>query len=486
MIQGTASHVGKSALTAGFCRLFARLGYRVAPFKAQNMALNSFVTLDGREIGRSTAFQARAAGVEPVAEMNPVLLKPSSETGAQVVLLGKPVSQMEVREYHDYQRIALPVVEDALLRLRQQFDLVILEGAGSPAEINLMDRDIVNMKAAEMADAPVLLVGDIERGGVFASLYGTLALLPPASRERVKGLIINKFRGDESLLDSGIDFLNRECGCPVLGVLHYLKDLAIEEEDSLSLDDPLRSRSEGDRDVAVIRLPHISNFTDFDPLARETGIHLRYVSAPSEWSVGALDPDLVIVPGTKSTVDDLRWLREAGLADRLIRHATNGGKVIGICGGYQMLGRTIVDEGAVESRSRQSAGLGLLEVDTVFRPEKTLRQVQATGRAGWTEGAEISGYEIHHGETNAPSPRPLISTAAGFADGTIDDSGLICGTYIHGLFDTASCRQSLRRWLGLSPAGRSAADNGLGDIDRLATTIETKLDMEQVLTIIGI
>lgn len=422
--------------------------------------------------------------------MNPVLLKPSSETGAQVVLLGKPVSCMDVGEYHDYQRVALPAVEDALLRLRGQFDLVILEGAGSPAEINLLDRDIANMKAAEMADAPVILVGDIERGGVFASLYGTVALLPESARRRIKGIVINKFRGDEALLDSGIDFLSRECGCPVLGILPFLPNLTIEEEDSLSLDTLRGPIGDAPRaDVAVLRLPHISNFTDFDTLLPQPDLRVRFVRSVDEWfTASRTNPDLAIVPGTKSTVDDLRWLRETGLADLLARHARSGGKILGICGGYQMLGRTILDPEGVETRSPASAGLGLLDVDTTFRPDKTLRRVSGAGSAGWLEGAEIVGYEIHHGESARGDARHLISLSEGLSrfDGAIDESGRICGAYVHGLFDTPSCRAALRRWLGLPHIDETEDRTAVDAIDRLVSVVEAKLDMNAVMAIIGL
>jgi adenosylcobyric acid synthase len=501
MIQGTASHVGKSTLVAGFCRLFARRGYRVAPFKAQNMALNSYVTLDGREIGRSQAFQARAAGVEPLAEMNPVLLKPSSETGSQVVLLGEPVKHMGVREYHAYQPIALETVAASLNFLRERFDLVIMEGAGSPAEINLRDRDIANMRAAALGDAPVLLVGDIERGGVFASLYGTMALLTPEERVRVKGIIINKFRGDVSLLDSGLAFLEQECKVPVLGVLPYLRRLIVEEEDSLGLENQLgRSQeqtpyaaSTGGQgsppaEVVVLRLPHISNFTDFDALAAEQGIQVRYVEDLAEWG----EPHLVILPGTKSTAADLGWLRERGLAVRIQKFASEGGKVLGICGGYQMLGRAILDPDGVESGQQRIAGLGLLDVETRFQPIKERSRVLGVGCGGWLAGAEMSGYEIHQGVTSrGPGAMPFLrlSQRGGkqevSEEGGIDPTGRIAGTYLHGFFDTPACRSAFRSLLGLPNAGLPTASS-LEVFDRLADWLEQNLAMDQILRIVGL
>ncbi|HET6383941.1 MAG TPA: cobyric acid synthase [Armatimonadota bacterium] len=500
MIQGTASHVGKSVVVAGFCRLFARRGYRTSPFKSQNMALNSYVTADGREIGRSQAFQARAAGVEPMAEMNPVLLKPRSENGSQVIVLGKPVRQMEVREYHAYQSIALDAASESLRRLRETFDVIVMEGAGSPAEVNLRDRDIANMKTARMGEAPVILVGDIERGGVFASLYGTLALLLPEDRERVAGLIINKFRGDVSLLNSGLEFLERECGVPVLGVLPYLRDLRVEEEDSLSLPDrstspdrPVDATSTGNPKalIAVIRLPHLSNFTDFDALAAEEEFDLRY----AERLADSGRPDLVILPGTKNTAYDLRWLREQGFAEALCRYAASGGRIMGICGGYQMLGRRILDPEHVESACSLTEGLGLLDVETTFRAEKTLERVEATGCAGWMDGVPTAGYEIHQGSTErGPSARPLLGLSSldgseeNRLDGAIDPAGMIAGTYLHGFFDRPEVRSALRGFLGLPPSSGANVSGpaSLEVFDRLADWLEQNLDMERIFGIMGV
>src|SRR5262245_51198846 len=433
MIQGTASHFGKSVITRAFCRVLARAGYRVAPFKAQNMSNNSFVTRSGGEMGRAQVFQAQAAEVEPQVDMNPVLLKPGADTSAQVVVLGQPVNTMDVREYHAYQQVAWEAVQSALARLRRQFDIIVIEGAGSPAEINLRDQDIVNMKVAHLAEAPVLLVGDIERGGVFASLVGTLALLRPSERRRVRGYIINKFRGDASLLDSGLAFLEKRTGVPVLGVLPYVFGLPVDEEDAVSLaplpgavrhPSPLsrrdpstslrsaqgarRERGEGPGvegealKFGIIHLPHISNATDFAPLAEALDVEVRYIDSPETFGA----PEVVILPGTKSTIADYEWLQRQGLADCLREHIARGGWVIGICGGYQMLGREVRDEAGIESKRNVIAGLGLLPVVTTFEPRKQLAQVEAVSLLPGLEHARVRGYEIHQGRTTAEPGTP--------------------------------------------------------------------------------
>ncbi|MFP3855029.1 MAG: cobyric acid synthase, partial [Anaerolineales bacterium] len=364
MIQGTASHAGKSVVAAALCRLYARAGYQVAPFKAQNMSNNSFVTAEGGEMGRAQVFQAQAAGVEPHVDMNPILLKPDADTRAQVVRLGQPVKAMDVQEYHDYQSLAWPAVTEAYDRLRSQYDLIVLEGAGSPAEINLMDRDIVNMKMAAYAGASVILVGDIERGGVFASLVGTWQLLPPQDRERIKAFLINKFRGDASLLDTGFEFLEEQTGVPVLGVLPYVFGLPVDEEDAVVLDAGGRS-GKGPLEIAVIRLPHISNATDFQPLSNEPDVSIRYLTSASDFG----QPDVVILPGTKSTVADFEWMHRQGLVERVLAHHEQGGWVVGICGGYQMMGERVEDPDQVEA-SLGIDGLSLLPVVTRFQERK--------------------------------------------------------------------------------------------------------------------
>jgi len=493
MVQGTASSVGKSLIVAGLCRLFRQEGLRVAPFKAQNMALNSAVTPDGLEIGRSTAVQAEAAGVAPTVEMNPVLIKPEAGARAQIVVLGKPLGRAETVDYFSRTAALWPVVADALDRLREKYDLVVIEGAGSPAEINLRDGDIVNMRIARHADAPVLLVGDIDRGGVFAALVGTLELLRPEERDLVRGLIVNRFRGDLELLRPGLTFLEEKTGKPVLGVLPHLNDLRIAEEDSVALEERRLVPPGGSvpLDVAVIRLPHLANFDDFDLLAAEPTISLRYVERAAD--VG--QPDLVILPGTKSTAHDLLALRASGLADRLRRLAEQQTPILGICGGYQLLGKRLLDPLAVESADAAVPGLGLLPVETVFQTEKRTRQVVATGVAGpgWVgqlAHQRLTGYEIHMGESHAEG-QPVFSIVDGgrpHPDGCRSADGLVVGTYLHGLFENAAVREALIRWLGERRGLDLHAQAGLGrtgEYDRLAGWLQASLDLPRLRQIIG-
>jgi adenosylcobyric acid synthase len=398
MVQGTSSSVGKSLLVAGLCRLLSQDGYRVAPFKAQNMALNAAVTEEGLEIGRATAVQAEAAGVEPSVDMNPILLKPEGDSRSQIVLMGRPLESLPAHAYYERKQEFWAAVSSALDRLREKYDIVVIEGAGSPAEINLRAGDLVNMRVALHAQAPVLLVGDIDRGGVFASLLGTLMLLTPEERALVKGLVINKFRGDVSLLGSGLQMLEERAGVPVLGVVPYLRDLLISEEDSAGLE--ATSGGSGLLDVAVIRTPRISNFDDFDLLAAEPAVSLRYVTDPMKLG----RPDLVILPGSKGTVSDLRFLRETGLASAITALARTGTAILGICGGYQMMGEKILDPDGVESTVVETEGLGLLPAITTFAGEKRTVRVRATVNAGSgpfasAAGEEISAYEIHMGTT---------------------------------------------------------------------------------------
>lgn len=491
MVQGTTSHAGKSVLAAALCRIFARRGLRVAPFKAQNMALNSYVTPDGGEIGRAQAYQAAAAGIEPHVDMNPVLLKPNSMTGSQVIVLGRPLRNMSVREYHAFQPTVWPTVTEALDRLCAQYDLVVIEGAGSPAEINLHDRDIVNMKVALYANCPVLLVGDIDRGGVFASLVGTTELVTEEECALIKAFVINKFRGDASLLDSGIDFLQQRTGIPTLGVIPYLKDWRGDEEDSLGVEDRRRVKKDAPLTVTVVRLPFISNFTDFDALADEEDVAVRYATTPAELA-GA---DAFILPGTKSTTDDLRWLRESGMATALLAQVAAGTPLIGICGGYQMLGRRILDPLGVESAQAEIAGLGLLDIDTTFDSEKrTVRASgQLTGIALGEAGTPVSGYEIHMGQsTRASGVPPLVTltdaTGVDIHDGAASPDGQVCGSYLHGIFDHPVLR---RGWLNRLRAGKGlpalpVVDDTQSDLDRLADHVSAYLDMERLEEIIGI
>ena len=496
MVQGTSSHAGKSILATALCRIFAQDGYQVAPFKAQNMSLNSYVTPDGGEIGRSQAVQAAAALVEPRVEMNPVLLKPEAEARSQVVVMGRPRAVQSAREYHTMKPAIWEEVTAALDSLREDYDVVVIEGAGSPAEINLKDSDIVNMRVARYAQAPVLLVGDIDRGGVFAQLVGTMVLLDPEEQALVKGHVINKFRGDPSLLTSGLDFLEERTGVPVAGVIPYYFDIHVPEEDSLGLESGLRSDADTVVDVAVMRLPHIANFDDFDPLRHEPGVRVRYVASLDAFGA----PDVVVIPGSKTTVDDLDWLRARGLADRIVSARGEGTPVIGICAGYQMLGRELRDPDGVESRRPVSEGLGLLATSTTFLPEKVTHQ--ASGRVAEARGllsncgsAELTAYEIHMGvspreDAAAPfrlatrSGRPVDSP-----DGALDDEGLTLGTYLHGLFHNREVRRGVleyvarRKGVNLPPPTDDVDPDT--EYDKLAAHVREHLDMELVYRVMG-
>lgn len=457
MIQGTASHVGKSVLTAAFGRWLRDRGLRVAPFKAQNMSLNSHVTRAGEEIARSQAAQAEALGVEASADMNPVLLKPL-EQGCQVVVQGHGVGVMSIREYYAYKPQAWRAITESYDRLAAAYDAVVLEGAGSPVEINLKEHDLVNMRMARHAGAAVVLVADIERGGVFAQLIGTWELLDAEERERVVGFVINKFRGDASLLDSGLEYLRRRTGRPVLGVLPYDAEVRLEEEDSLGLEE---APGTAEVDVAVLRLPGISNFTDFAALARAPGVAVRYVSEPAQLH----RPDLVIVPGTRTTVRALEWLRGCGLAGALLALAAraDGPYVLGVCGGLQILGRTVADPQGVEAACVHTEGLGLLDVDTTFAPRKTLHRVEASVVAPGSlcVGCPVVGYEVHQGTSRRrDGTRPWLRLrrqpgGEEADDGAVGADGRVCGTYVHGLFDDERfCRalvDALRQRRGLPP-----------------------------------
>ncbi len=491
MVQGTASSVGKSILVTALCRIFKQDGYKVAPFKAQNMALNSFVTREGGEIGRAQAAQAEAAGVEPTVHMNPVLLKPEADDRSQVVVLGKVARNLAARDYYDYTPHLLSVIEDSLDRLRSEFDIVVIEGAGSPAEINLKEREIVNMRVAKMAEAPVLLVGDIDRGGVFASIIGTLELLDDDERDLVKGLIINKFRGDISLLQPGLDMLAEKSGKTVLGVVPFIRDLRVAQEDSVWLEEQ-RSAPTGALDVAVIGLPHMSNYDDFDPLVA-MGCAVRYAGEAAQ--IGR--PDLIIIPGTKTTVADLAFMRQRGIAAAVLRLAAAGTPIIGVCGGYQMLGKQINDPLHVESSETSVEGLGLLDIETTFAETKTTTQVRArvvadSGLLKGLQGIEVSGYEIHMGQTISSKERAafrVIETPQGqcdCADGSTSADGNIFGSYIHGLFDTTEFTRALldllreRRGLPVSDSGALDRDK---DYDDLAGVVRQSLDMDALYKI---
>lgn len=491
MIQGTASSVGKSVIVTALCRIFRQDGYRVAPFKAQNMALNSFVTKEGGEIGRAQVVQAEAAGIEPTVDMNPVLLKPEADSRSQVIVLGKVAKNLKAHEYYDYTPYLLGVIENSLNCLREKYDIVVIEGAGSPAEINLKEKEIVNMRIARLAASPVLLVGDIDRGGVFASLVGTLMLLSTEEQERIKGLIINKFRGDISLLKSGLDMLEAKTHKPVLGVVPYFRGISIAQEDSVYLDDRILSSPERGIEVAIIRLPHISNYDDFDPLEK-IGCHLRYISQLSDLK----KPDLIIIPGTKSTVADLTYLRQKGFASTILRLYHAGTPVIGICGGYQMLGKVIHDPNRIESAETEVEGLGLLDGETTFIDVKRTTQVKARvvgdrGLLAGLQGLEVNGYEIHMGQTvsrNMPAFQ-ILDTPSGksdYLDGAVSEDGLIFGSYLHGLFGnpefTRFLFEYLRKTRGLQ-ATITPLKSKDADYDELAKIVRQSLNMEQLYKI---
>nr|WP_318381141.1 cobyric acid synthase [uncultured Enterobacter sp.] len=493
MVQGTASDVGKSVLVAGLCRIFYQDGHRTAPFKSQNMALNSGITPDGQEMGRAQIFQADAAGIIPDVRMNPVLLKPTSDRKAQVVLMGKVATDMDAVSYHDYKPRLREQIIDVYQSLASEYEVLVLEGAGSPAEINLRDRDIVNMGMAEMAACPVVLVADIDRGGVFASIYGTLALLQESERWRVKGVIINKFRGDVTLLTPGIKQIEALTGVPVLGVMPWL-EVDLEDEDGVALQRGKYLQT-GERaiDIAVVQLPHISNFTDFNALAAQPDVRVHYVRHPDELQ----NSDLIILPGSKNTLGDLNWLQQSGMAQALLQAHRAGGAVMGVCGGYQMLGETIVDD--VESGLGRLPGLGLLNVTTQFAQSKTTTLVDAHTQSslpGWlAEAADMSlrGYEIHMGETtlNAGCQPALWLHKNGerVADGAVSDDGRVFGTYLHGLFDsdrfTRAVINGLRGRKGL-PA-LDVAVNYAGyksqQFDVLASAMREHIDIDKLYQI---
>ena len=480
MIQGTMSGAGKSLLTTALCRIFAQDGWRVAPFKSQNMALNSFVTPDGLELGRAQAVQAEAAGLECDVRMNPILLKPSSDTGSQLIVNGEVRGHYTAADYFRMKRGLIPDILAACNGLAAENDILVIEGAGSPAEINLRDDDIVNMGLAELVNAPVLLAGDIDRGGVFAQLYGTVALLREEERRRVKGTIINKFRGDVELLRPGLRQLEELTRIPVLGVVPYIR-VDIDDEDSLA---PrlAKTRSARALDIAVIRLPHISNFTDFAPLDEHPDIGMHYVNRADRLG----EPDMLILPGTKNTMDDLIWLRESGLADAIVKAAKRGTPILGVCGGYQMLGRTLRDPGGVE-RQGTLPGLGLLPADTEFTGEKTRTRRSAVCEAAPFAGAELTGYELHMGKTETAAA-PFCRFSDGGADGAV--SGSVFGTYLHGLFDSGELMERLARYLaarkGIEVSNvrvetRAAYRNRQYDL--LADAVRKSLDMKRVYAI---
>ena len=477
MIQGTASNAGKSLIAAGLCRIFKQDGYKVVPFKSQNMALNSFITKDGFEMGRAQVMQSEAAGVEPDVRMNPILLKPTSDTGSQVIVNGKVVGDMSAKDYFAQKKRLIPDIMKAFNGLSEENDIIVIEGAGSPAEINLNEDDIVNMGMAKLADAPVFIVGDIDRGGVFASLAGTMLFLKEEEKKRVKGTIINKFRGDKSILEPGLKMLEDAIHVPVAGVIPYI-DVDVDDEDSLTERFNIREKN-ALVDIAVIRLPRISNFTDFNPLEYINGVSLRYVGSVKELK----NPDLIIIPGTKNTISDLIWLRECGLEVAIMKHVSKGKPVIGICGGYQMLGLSLRDPHNVENGGEIS-GLGLLSCDTVFEEEKITVRVEGkletvSGIFSSLSGLEFEGYEIHMGDTTNNK--------------NIVNEGNVYGTYIHGIFDRDNVSRAVIEAI-LKNKGLQIENLKTFDIkeykqtqyDILADEIRKSVDMEYIYKVMGI
>ena len=478
MLQGTMSNVGKSLLAAALCRIFRQDGYRVAPFKSQNMALNSFITASGGEMGRAQVVQAEAAGIAPDVRMNPILLKPTTDSGSQVIVNGCVLGNLRAMDYYARKRELLPAVMTAYESLDSEYDVIVIEGAGSPAEINLKQGDFVNMGLAELVDAPVLLIGDIDRGGVFAQLYGTVALLEPEERARVKGTIVNKFRGDRSILAPGLEMLEQLCGVPVLGVVPYTH-VDVDDEDSLTS----RFTAQTARkllDLAVIRLPYLSNFTDFSPFERYANVSLRYVTSVRELG----QPDLIFLPGTKSTIADLVWLRESGLESAILQQAARGTLIFGVCGGYQMLGQRILDPDGVESTpGRELRGLGLLDMETVFQGDKIQRQTSGVfsgvpGVFSALNGLSYEGYEIHMGRSAAPKPA-LVGT------------GNVYGSYVHGLFDAPGVADAVLKAL-CDRRGLDASALGSFDLraykeqqyDLLADAVRGSMDLAAVYRIL--
>lgn len=483
MIQGTTSDAGKSTLVAALCRVFAEQGISVAPFKPQNMALNSAVTEDGGEIGRAQALQAIAAKVAPRIDFNPVLLKPNSDTGAQVIIHGKAISNMEAGAYHDYKKVAMDAVLTSQKRLSEEFELLVVEGAGSPAEINLRAGDIANMGYAEAVDCPVIIIADIDKGGVFAHLVGTLALLSESEQARVQGFVINRFRGDIALLQGGLDWLEEYTGKPVLGVLPYLHDLALDAEDAVAIDNTVKHARVS---IAVLLLPHISNHTDFDALRLNPQIDINYV----RHTQAIPNVDLIIIPGSKNVISDLAFLKNEGWEEQIKRHLRYGGKVLGICGGLQMLGTDIYDPAGVESSSQHCKGLALGDFTTQLGVEKVLTQASAVIHLNGGE-AQVTGYEIHAGQSHGPAlEQPLLKFTTHpqnvIHDGFISDDNNIAGTYLHGLFDSSAASQLILDWVLPNSGIEQQIDINTHreqQLTRLAQMCKQHLDISQITKI---
>lgn len=492
MFQGTGSSVGKSMLCAAVLRILRQDGLKVAPFKAQNMALNSYATSEGLEMGRAQVTQAEAAGMEPTVKMNPVLLKPTSDRRSQVIVGGKPIGTMSAVEYDHFKPQLRRMVKEIYDTLEDSVDVVVIEGAGSPAEINLKEGDIVNMSMAKAADAPVILIGDINPGGVFASLYGTVKLLDADEQARIKGIVINKFRGDVKILEPGLKMMEELLGIPVIGVIPWM-DIDMEDEDSVT-ERFSRRNGAGRIKTAIVRLPHISNFTDFNLLSSEADVAVDYITHASE----VRDADIVILPGTKNTIEDLNWLKQQGIADEIVRHARRGGMVIGICGGYQMLGEMLHDPLHVESRIPEIAGLGLLNFDVTFEDEKTTVQAHGNIRceSGWLSGHNglmLDGYEIHSGKNQfGEGCVPfLYLNGRSTPDGVTNAQGNVIGSYLHGIFDTGSFWRAIINRVRREKGMEESTDDLMTiqefrdrEFDRLASIVRQNLDMDAVYKII--
>jgi adenosylcobyric acid synthase len=505
MFLGTGSDVGKSVLTAAFCRILKQDGYRVAPFKAQNMALNSFITPEGGEMGRAQVVQAEASGIAPHVDMNPILLKPTSHVGSQVIVRGKTIGNFSASEYYQHKKNLVSVVRESFERLAQQYEVVVLEGAGSAVELNLKEHDLVNLAMAEMADAPSILVGDIDRGGIFAQLLGSFMLMTPAERQRIIGFVVNKFRGDPELFVDGVDIIASQAGRPVFGVIPYFDHLALPEEDSVALGRRMqqggKAASTGNLAIGVVRLPFVSNYTDFDCFEQESGIDLEYFNRPEQ----VFGFDAVILPGSKNTIEDLAYLQATGMAEAIVSYYKSGGTVIGLCGGYQMLGLRVTDPHGVESRLQEVLGLGLLDMDTEMFPEKITSQVEAMflpHRAfSFQDAKPLFGYEIHMGRSvSRGSAQPLFrivrqgGRAVDVLDGLAQPDGRVWGTYVHGIFDNDHFRRAFLRDL----QRRSGRTNALSaspisfrqwkeeQFDRLAEHVRNHCDVERIYRLIGL
>jgi adenosylcobyric acid synthase len=495
MFLGTGSDVGKSVLAAGFCRIFSQDGIRVAPFKAQNMALNSFVTSEGGEMGRAQVVQAQAAGIDPSVDMNPILLKPNSEMGSQIIIQGKVYGNMAARDYYSLKKKLVKQVMDSWKRLVKDYELIVLEGAGSAAELNLKPHDLVNFSMAKRADASVILVADIDRGGVFAATIGTYKLLTRKERQLLKGFIINKFRGDPELFKEGVDIIEKKTGLPVFGVVPHIRELDIPQEDSVALDKKLLNRknaTEGQINIGVFRLPHLSNYTDFDPLEQDPAINLLYIQ-PGE-NLQALD--LLIIPGSKNTISDLNYLKSKSIDKAIIQYSEQGGVIIGICGGFQLLGNEINDPHGVEGKSVQENGLGLLPIETAMSQKKTMTQVKARGLHLSNNSTSVTGYEIHMGITEVTGRgRPFFEIyqqnghSVNIKDGWIREDGKVLGTYIHGIFDNDNFR---KEFLGSISAKYSKFQNEYSfqkqldsQFDKLAALLRQHIDMSKIYPIIN-